>query len=185
MKKRRVTTIAMIIAMLLTAPVTGMPALAARTPSDWAIPEMNDANTSGLLTHSAARDFHAHLTRDEFCETVVTLVERTLGRALPVPPNNPFYDCESIYVLKAWNYGVITGVTTTRFAPEREVERQQLCVMMIRAIRQLEKDLGKSLLDPGAQALTYNDSYQIEDYAVEAVKLALTNDIMRGDEKNN
>ena len=191
MKNRRMIAITTAITVLFAtlaalaalAPAAG--AAGARMPSDWAVSEMNDANTAGLLTASAARDYRANLTRDEFCEIVVAMVERTLGRALLVPANNPFMDCENEYVLKAWNYGIVTGVTATRFAPDREVERQQLCVMMIRAIRQLERDLAKALLDPGTQPLTYNDAASIGGYAVDAVKLALTNDIMRGDEKNN
>jgi hypothetical protein len=147
--------IAIAITILFSTLATGTPALAGRIPSDWAVPEMNDANTTGLLTPSASRDFSAHLTRDEFCEIVVALAERTLGRALPIPANNPFYDSENIHVLKAWNYGIITGVTTTMFAPDREVERQQLCVMMIRAIRQMERDMGRNLLRGIPPSYTY------------------------------
>ena len=184
MKSRRLTavTLCLVMAAALLAPAA--PALAGRVPAEWAVPEVNDANTTGLLSASAAKDFEAYLTRDEFCEIVVMMTEGTLGRSLPIPAYNPFYDCDSLYVLKAWQYGIITGITTTRFAPDNYVERQQLCVMMIRAIRQLERDLGKTLLNPAAQTLAYNDAGMIEGYALESVKLAYTNNIMIGDTRN-
>ena len=186
MKTKRIITLALIVVMLMAAIPAGAPALASLTPSGWAAPEMTSANTSGLLTPSAARDFHNALTRDEFCELVVVMVEQTLGRALPVPANNPFVDDRepiSIHALKAWNYGIITGITTTLFAPSQKVERQQLCAMMIRAIRGLESDLRMTLLSPGIATLPYRDAAQIRDYAIEPVKLAYSNVIMQGNEQ--
>ncbi|MCL2151442.1 MAG: Ig-like domain-containing protein [Oscillospiraceae bacterium] len=184
--KRKISIILTIIMLLaLTPPATQVSA--SRTPSNWAVPAMADANTSGLLTPSAADDFIRPLTRDEFCELVVELVERTLGEPLPVPPNNPFTDDTdpiSIHALKAWNYGIITGVTTTMFAPELSVERQQICAMMIRAIRGLERDLNMKFLKPGLTTLTYADANKIAEYALEPVKLAYTNGIMIGNDIN-
>ena len=186
MKTRRMTALTIIMVLLFALLPSRTPALADLTPSAWALPEMNAANISGLLTPSAARDFHNALTRDEFCELVVEMVELTLGRALPVPAANPFtsdVDPISIHALKAWNYGIITGITTTLFAPAQKVERQQLCAMMIRAIRGLERDLNRTLLSPGLTTLPYRDAALIRDYAIEPVQLAYTNVIMQGSEQ--
>ena len=184
----RLISLALTAVMLLMALPAGLPALAERTPSDWALIEMNEANTSGLLTPSAARDFHDTLTRDEFCELVVVMVEQTLGSKLPIPEANPFVDDAdpvSIHALKAWQYGIITGVTQTLFAPLQKVERQQICSMMIRAIRRLENDLNRTILASGIATLPYRDAAQFQDYAVEPAKLAYTNGIMRGDDQGN
>lgn len=184
MKKRTLSVVLLTIMVFTMMPI-GVPVLASQTPSDWAVPEVSDANTSGLLTPSAAYDFHRPLTRDEFCELVVRMVEQTKGEPLPVPDSNPFTDDVdpiSIHALKAWKYGIITGITNTLFAPENNVERQQLCAMMIRAINGLELDLDKTLLIEGLASLPYNDASKIRDYALEPVKLAYTNDIMHGNE---
>ena len=189
MKTKKIITLILSIVMMLAAIPLAAPILASLDiPSNWAVAEMNDANTSGLLTPSAARDFHRYLTRDEFCELVVEMVERVLGSPLEVPETNPFVDDTdpiSIHALKAWKYGIIYGVTTTRFAPEDNVERQQICAMMIRAIKMLELDLKKNLLDPGISTLPYHDSARIHDYAIEPVKYAYTNEIMHGDDHTN
>ena len=183
MKKRRILSLTLLIAILLTMLPAGSPALAAKTPTLWAIPEINDANTTGLLTASAAKDFHNPLTRGEFCEIVVEMIERTLGSPLPVPSINPFTDDVypiSVHVLKAWQYGIISGYTSTRFSPELYLERQQLCVLMIQAIRRMERDFQRTFLSPGIATLPYKDADKIYEYAVEAAKLAYTNDIMIG-----
>ena len=183
MKTKRTISLMLIMLMLLAAVPFGDLALASRTPSNWAVPEIIDANTSGLLTPSAANDFLRPLTRDEFCELVVEMVERTLGDSLPMPSYNPFVDDVdpiSIHALKAWNYGIILGITNTKFAPKDNVERQQLCTMMIRAIHGLEKDLKTNLLLPGIATLPYKDASNILEYAVDSVKLAYTNGIMHG-----
>ena len=188
MKIKKMIALTLTMVLLLAALPLGSPAFADRTPSAWAAPEMTAANTSGLMTPSAANDFHNTLTRDEFCELVVVMVEQTLGYPLPVPPSNPFTDDVepiSIHALKAWNYGIITGITTTFFAPSQRVERQQLCAMMIRAIRGLESSLRMTFLSPGIATLPYRDAAQIRDYAIEPVKLAYTNVIMQGNEQGN
>jgi len=183
MKTRRFISLTLIFIMLISAVPFSTPALASRQPSPWAVPEMNDANTAGFLIQEASMDFLRPLTRDEFCLLVVMMVERTLGRPLAVPATHPFVDDAdpiSIHAMKAWNYGIITGTTNTRFSPNSNVQRQQLCAMMIRAIKNLEEDMNRTFLNPGAQTLTYRDASRIGDFAVDAVKLALTNDIMEG-----
>ena len=56
MKKKRIISL-ILAAMFLMAMPAGVTSLASRPPSNWAVPEMNDANTTGLLTAGAAKDF--------------------------------------------------------------------------------------------------------------------------------
>lgn len=183
MSIKRTISLMLVFVMVLAALPFGPPASASSIPSNWAVEEMNDANTTGLLTAGAAKDFHRPLTRDEFCELIVTMVERTLGKTLEVPATNPFVDDVdpiSIHALKAWRYEIITGITNTRFSPNNKVERQQLCTMMIRAIRKLEGDLNRTLLVPGTQSLPYRDNDLIRPYALSSVRIAHSNEIMQG-----
>jgi len=184
MKNRRLISLFLIVVMLVSSLLFAAPAMAA-SPSTWAVPEMNEANINGLLTPSAARDYRKDLTRDEFCEIVVKMVESVKGTPLPLPPTNPFNDTNSTYILKAYQYGITNGTTPTTFSPNQNVQRQQICAMMLRAIQGLEKDLGRALLSPPALSLPYSDAKDIDQYALEAARYAYTNDIMRGDENRN
>jgi len=183
MKKRRIVSLTLIILLIMATLPMGAPALAASVPSQWAIPEINEANVTDLLTTMAAKDFHSPLTRGDFCEIVVNMIEQTLGAPLPVPLTNPFVDDVypiGIHVLKAWNYGIIQGYTPTRFSPELNLERQQLCKLMINAIRNLERDLRKTILSPGIAVLPYKDADKVQAYALDEVKVAYSNNIMIG-----
>jgi uncharacterized protein YkwD len=184
MKHRRLISLILIIVIAIAAAV---PALAMETPpsSEWAVPFMRRANQAGLLTPSAARDPRADLTRAEFAELVVIIVEQTLGNPIPIPANNPFEDTNDINVLKAWQYGIVNGVSATRFAPNSPVQRQDLCTMVIRAIRQLETDLNATLLAPPAPALPFNDANMIQAHAIEPIRLAYSNGIMEGNALGN
>ena len=116
---------ALILVMLVSALPAVNLAFAGPVPSSWATDYVNDANTAGLLTASASKDFRRELTREDFCELVVEMVERTLGKPLPIQQVNPFTDTSSVHVLKAYTYGrvegvrpgIVNGVATDRFAP--------------------------------------------------------------------
>jgi uncharacterized protein YkwD len=192
MKRNRILSLALAVVVLMSLLPLGSSASATTSqPSPWARGYIEEANMAGLLTVSAARNFQAPLTRLEFSELVVEMVERTLGRQLPIPATNPFVDTNDVQVLKAFAYGrvegaggrpgITNGISETRFAPNDFVERQQIATMMIRAIRQLERDTGRTLLVPAAQNLPFHDAHQIADWAFESVLFAYSNLILIGD----
>ncbi|MCL2401383.1 MAG: S-layer homology domain-containing protein, partial [Oscillospiraceae bacterium] len=184
MKYKRLLSLILIIVIAIGVAI---PALAMDTPqsSEWAVPFLRRANQAGLLTPSAARDPRADLTRAEFAELVVIIVEQTLGNPIPIPANNPFEDTNDINVLKAWQYGIVNGVSATRFAPDSPVQRQDLCTMVIRAIRQMETDLNTTLLAAPSPTLPFNDASMIQAHAIDPIRLAYSNGIMEGNALGN
>ena len=183
MKGKRL--IAAVIAVVMLLAIMPVSAFAGKTPSAWAKTEMDDANTAGLLTANAAKDFSRALTRDEFCEIVVIMAEQALGSALPLPVKNPFTDCNSEYVQKAYQFGIVNGRTTTTFDPNASVARQEIAAMMYRAIRGVETRLGRKLSSDPVSSLTFNDKSKIDEYAQEPVRFAVANGIIKGDDINN
>ena len=183
MKSKRV--IAALVAVIMLVAVMPVSAFAGRTPSGWARPEMDNANTSGLLTANAAKDFSRSLSRDEFCEMVVLMAEKALDAKLPLPAKNPFTDCNSEYVQKAFQFGIVNGRSATIFDPNASVSRQEIAAMMYRAFTGIEAKLGKVLLSPPVASLTFKDSSKIHDYAIDPVRYAVANGIFKGDDMNN
>ena len=184
MKLKRLLSL-LIIVVMLTAAIPFSASAGVKYGCDkWAEPEMKAANEKGLLTPNASRDFKRSLTRDEFCELVVVMAEELLGYKLPVPSSNPFTDSNSIYVQKAFSYGIVNGVGNNKFDPDGNVQRQQIATMMIRTLSQLEKDTGLSYLKAGVASMPYKDGSNVNQYAIDAVKIAYSNGIMHGDEAN-
>jgi hypothetical protein len=187
MKVKRMISTALTLALALLTVPAGVPATAASAPSAWAVTEMNEANMLGLLTPNAQKDFQRLLTRAEFCELVVALIERTLGYELPLPASNPFSDTSNIDVQKASLYGgaapVVNGVGGGLFAPNQNVARQEIVAMMIRALNRMSIDTNSNLLPiPPVAALPFTDNSLIDAYAVEPVKAAYANGIIKGDD---
>ena len=183
MKSKRL--IAAIIAVVMLIAVMPVSAFASRTPSNWAKSEMDNANTAGILTANAAKNFTRSMSRDEFCEMVVLMAEKALDAPLPLPTRNPFTDCNSEYVQKAFQFGIVNGRTPTTFDPDASVARQEIAAMMYRALTGIETKLGKVLLSPPVTALTFKDSSKIHDYAILPVRYAVANGIFKGDDLNN
>lgn len=173
------------LAVVMVVAAVPMAAFAGTTPGSWAVSEVNDANTKGLLTANAMKDYQRNLTRDEFCEMVVLMVEQTLGYELPLPATNPFTDCNSEYVMKAYQYGIVDGTTPTTFSPKNSVLREQIAKMMYQAMSKMEKSLGKTLLNAPVSSLTFRDSDKINEYAIVPVRYAVSNNIFKGDDLNN
>ncbi|MDR0906852.1 MAG: Ig-like domain-containing protein [Oscillospiraceae bacterium] len=181
----------LIVAAIAAAMIPGA-ALASTTPGAWFSNEFPEASASGLLTANAAKNFSRKLTRDEFCEIVVLLTEKIIGRELALPSANPFTDTNSEYVQKAYLYGktsfgtgIVNGTSNTTFSPNDPVSRQQIAAMMIRAYKQMEIDTRRTLLDPPLPDLAFKDKAKINDYAVEPVKSAVANGMFYGDDVNN
>jgi uncharacterized protein YkwD len=120
------------------------------------------------------------------------MAEKVIGRELALPAVNPFTDTSSEYVQKAYLYGksnfptgVVNGTTDTTFSPNERISRQQIAVMTIRAFKQMEVDTRRTLLDAPLPDLAFKDKSKITDYAVESIKYAVANGMIKGDDKNN
>jgi uncharacterized protein YkwD len=183
MKLKKLISAARIVALAVSALPAA--AFAATAPSGWAASEITDASTSGLLTDNAAKDFHHSMTRDEFCEIVVRLAEKTLGRELAVPARTPFSDARSEHVLKAYQYGLVDGIGDGRFDPNGDITREQIATLMVRALRKLQQDIGKTLLVPPVDSLPFKDISKISDFARDEMRYAVSNGIFKGDDYNN
>ena len=77
----------------------------------------------------------------------------------------------------AWaqTFGVIKGVTATSFAPNTQITRQQIAVMLYRYAKALGYDL-----TGGASITGYADAAQVGGYAVEAMEWATGNGLIQG-----
>jgi uncharacterized protein YkwD/uncharacterized protein YjdB len=187
--KRFVSAVLTAVLLLAFVPARAR-SVAASEPSGWAVAEMNDANVQGFLTPNAQKDYRRNLTRAEFCEIVVALIERTLGNELPLPATNPFTDTSNIDVQKASLYGspnpVVNGVGGGLFAPDKNVARQEIVAMVARALSRLSSDTGRALLPTPAPAqLPFKDYSSISDYAVEPLKSLYANGVVKGDNFGN
>ena len=137
-----------------------------RLPTAWAVPEIQKAMEYGLTTDKVLKNYQGNITREEFAEISVKLYEALTGNtAQPVSPN-PFKDTSNPEILKAYKLGIVNGITTDTFSSDSPATREQICLMLLRAIKAIEPEY---IVDnSGVQA--FADSKDISSWALEAVK---------------
>lgn len=150
--------------------------------SDWAVPELEKANESGLIPEILqGADMTKPITREEFAELAVLLYEKTSGKvAEPVSPN-PFTDTNNQLILKAFAVGVTTGTSSTTFSPKVLINREQCATMLFRTI--------KAIAPSGDYSITgvndFADQQHISKWAVDGAKYMSKLGIVKGDASGN
>lgn len=102
--------------------------------SDWATAELEMSDADGFITQKIAENMGTNITREEFCEIAVILYDK-IGGKQELNNNNPFTDTTNPNVIKAYNAGIVQGISDDLFAPNENLTREQLCVMLIRAMK--------------------------------------------------
>ncbi len=154
---------------------------AASEPSSWAQEEVNEARGKGLILPSADSNYQGNISRELFCMQIVNMVETTLGTPVTVTITNPFQDINNEYVTKAYQLGIVNGVSATEFAPLSSITRQEIAAMMMRSARVLDQLAGKSYSDvSGSESITFADQDDIAAWALADIRIANSLDIMRG-----
>lgn len=149
--------------------------------SDWAKEEFDIANSLGLvppLTDQPA--FTGSITREQFAELIVNMVEKVLDEKINGAPSDTFTDTSNVAVLKAYEAGIITGVGEGKFAPKDTTNREQIATMIYRATQYLAEQTGKNLTPNAGSVEMFADKASISDWAVEGVGKLAANDIMQG-----
>ncbi len=144
--------------------------------SDWAQAELQEAYDLDLTTDDILNNFDKNITRKEFCEIAVKLYEALSGENALTAIVNPFTDTTNATVLKAYELGIIKGTSDTTFSPNNPITRQEICVMIYRTLKANDPDLNMNI--SGVDEFSDEDS--IASWAIDAVKFANKNSIMKG-----
>jgi len=144
--------------------------------SSWAIPELEEAEQYGLFTDEVKDQLTKDITRSEFSGIAVKLYEALTGRTALPAAVNPFTDTNDPTILKAYALDIIRGTTPTTFAPNNKITRQEMCVMIFRALKAAIPSLNTSTSGVG----TFADEDKIADWAINEVRFAVKNGIMYG-----
>ena len=108
--------------------------------SSWAGPELRRAAEQNLIPATlqpAHVDLTQPITRAEFAGIVVMTFEN-LAHAVALPAIvNPFTDTHDPYVLRAFNTGLMVGISDTQFDPYTLLNREQAATALTRAFKRV------------------------------------------------
>ena len=154
------------------------------TASEWAQGLLMNAYGRGLITPRTSSGLQESITRLQFAELAVNLVEQTTGEEIE-PAETFFQDTSDEAVLKAVAAGITSGKEEGSFAPDDLITRQEICVMLDRVIQYVDQIQGTTTLDSDSTQLDpdYADGDQVDPWAVHSVALLTNNGIMAGREE--
>lgn len=158
----------------LEASLIATPVAASKPPlfeygeaSSWAIPELDKAVVADLIPMIlSGKNMTKAITREEFAELAVRLYEKSTGKTIIVLQANPFTDTNNPQILKAYQIGITSGTSATKFSPDVLIPREQCATMLYRAIQAISPKANYSI----AGVPDFPDQKYIADWAVEATK---------------
>ncbi|MDR0813315.1 MAG: S-layer homology domain-containing protein [Oscillospiraceae bacterium] len=180
------------VAVLLSAFVPALRAAADNIPdtpftdskkSQWFYGDVAYCYYYGIMQGVSATTFEpsAPVTR----AMLVTMLHQLQGKPA-VSTDSGFSDVSgdewfAIPVSWAKKTGIVAGYEDGTFAPNKGITRQELVAVMYRYAQEIE---GKDVSAGSASDLSFNDSAQIQTWAVPAVKWAVANNIVKGMDGN-
>lgn len=148
------------------------------TTNDWYYEAVKFVNEAGLFKGLSDTEFGANVTMNR--AMIVTVLHRLAGETKVQDSNISFSDIsnEEYYsnaVIWAVENGIVNGVGNNDFAPQDDVTREQLIVMLYRYAK-----LTGNLTEEKANLSAYDDVDLISDYAKEAFAWAIQEGIITG-----
>ena len=121
------------------------------------------------------------VTRAQFCALLV----RALGLPKETSGQTSFADVpeEAWYAVEvhtAFDAGLVQGLGPTSFGPDRPITRQELAVLISRALDSLELGVDLTSQDVTARLAVYSDAPVVAGWARDGVAQAITQGIIRG-----
>jgi cell wall-associated NlpC family hydrolase len=135
-------------------------------PSNWAKAEIDKAEEISLVPEKILGQYRSNITREEFSEVAVNLYEALSGKEGILQGENPFTDTQNAKVRIANNLGIVKGVGDGKFAPDDAITRQEISVMLYRALQAAKPGYAYSA---GLNKYIFEDYDRISSWAREAV----------------
>lgn len=118
----------LIVSSLLTLAV---PAFAYNNASDWAVPNLQEADLLGLLPKSMQNaDMKERINRQEMCYIATIAYEKLTGNS-PTPNRTDYFtDTDDDLICAAYEIGIVSGYEDGSFRPEQLLTRQEFFVIL-------------------------------------------------------
>ncbi|MQL50951.1 hypothetical protein GFC01_01420 [Desulfofundulus thermobenzoicus] len=121
----------------------------------------------------------ARVTRAEFAAMLVNALGVTESSDIPFKdvPDNAWYHQS---VAKACAAGLVKGVSSTAFAPQAQITRQEMAAMMVRALAKLGRSAEVGAGEAVQILARFNDRQEIASWAANALAAAVKAGVVSG-----
>lgn len=144
------------------------------TPSDWAKSDIEKATALNIINASEIYNFLAPITRAQFCELAYNYISE-FGELIVDDGYIAFKDTNNVKVQILNAMGIINGKSSTEFAPNDFLTREEAATILERLINVVHPGLGTD-----TQYITFADSTDISDWAMNSIQTIYKLGIMQG-----
>lgn len=154
---------------------------AADAPSSWAAEEIAQAEELGLVTARTDSGFQQPITRLQFAELAVNLVEKATGETITPAAEDRFTDTADEAARKAAAAGVVNGTGDgSTFSPDASITREELAAMLYRAWEYIDTAGHGAPAPEGADLSAYADGGEVSQWAAQPVSALAGLEILQG-----
>lgn len=181
--KKRIALLLSLVVLFQSILALSVQAATYNQASNWAVAELTYADNNGLipeLMKTGGFAFSNEINRIDFCKAVVLFYDK-LGGSGNLSTVNPFEDVDDPLVTKAYQAGIIKGKSDTQFKPYDSLTRQEMCVMIVRALDGIGNT---SYVKKTGFQKTYADLHVVANWAKEAVESMNAHKIINGSDLN-
>lgn len=151
---------------------------AALKTSSWATQYVSAAESLGIMPSSFGdKDLTQYISRVDFCElmynTINKISTKNSVKVTYTARDSHFYDTDNNAVIALYRMGIISGKTSTKFAPNDYITREEAAAILYRAVNYLE-------LKKFSNTNRFTDSRQISGWAYDSVDAICGMNIMSG-----
>jgi len=147
--------------------------------SEWAKTSIETLKEMGLIKDELFKNYGYNISREDFAYLSVILSKELGASYIPgvyQADLKTFSDTQNEDVLKAYKMSIVNGYGNGKFGPANPVTREQIDVMLIKAMENAKVTLDNN----GASSIVFKDHDQVSSWAMESVQLAYHNKIMNG-----
>lgn len=147
--------------------------------SHWSQESIDFVNALGIMNGTSKKTFapDENLTRG----MLVAILYRVAGEPETLNKSIPFGDvsADQYYadaVIWAAQNGIVTGITENEFAPDTDITREQVAVIIYRYAEYMGLDIA---VGEGSES-SFDDSDKVADYAVKAIQYMVGTGLLKG-----
>ena len=170
---KRFCNIVICCLLLLTMTVTVFGGMT--NADDWAVSAVESAYEEGLVPRLLLNKATTSINRKDFCTMAVLFYKKVTGAEAKPSKESPFVDCKAEDVAFAYEVGIISGVSETKFNPNGHLTREQMANIVMRTI----EVCGLTIPDEHG-SVDFVDIKALSGVSKEAIRVLAKGDIITG-----
>ena len=154
--------------------------------SSWAKDEYITLSNYGILEKDIVKmNLNENITRQEFCTLIVNVYEGVKSIKLEEKDTDIFLDTANESVIKAYKAGIVNGKGEGRFCPDDFITRQEMAVMISRALNKISPDYIIYTNQIKEFKMNFSDYDQTAQWAIADMAAVCKHEIITGTQDGN